>query len=227
MTEKISKICQQPIPTNVVGNPNVNQSSKLPTSKKEEIIEEEEKDLEEVETNSTLDPYDDKLVQSSNNNIHLLRDSGNEFTDFSELKDIDSIADFNTRFQTVTEIIHSFNSNTSTKVKSKAYVDLLHLYQDFLFSARTYGKIIISEVYLPDNEKTIKPVQIGGIAGGQKFCCRNILLVIYISNKFIINLFPIQFKKIFRFKFALDFHNIYGSDEAAMKVISLIVFIFV
>jgi hypothetical protein len=45
---------------------------------------------------------------------------------------------------------------------------LRNLGQDFVFTAETYGRIIISEMHLPPAEKTIKPVKIGGIAGGHK-----------------------------------------------------------
>jgi hypothetical protein len=42
--------------------------------------------------------------------------------------------------------------------------------------------------------KTIKPVNVGGIAGGQKYVVSGIL-----------------------FKFAIDNHGLYGGDENAMK----------
>ena len=53
--------------------------------------------------------------------------------------------------------------------------------------------MIIEEVSLPTEEKTIKPVDVGGIAGGIKYISNNIL-----------------------FKFSLDFKGIYGGDEGAM-----------
>lgn len=40
---------------------------------------------------------------------------------------------------------------------------------------QSYGKIIISERYLPVTQKTIKPTSLGGIAGGEKYICQNIL----------------------------------------------------
>jgi hypothetical protein len=59
-----------------------------------------------------------------------------------------------------------------------------------------FGKIIISEVFLPEKYRTIKPLKnVGGKAGGEKFLYNGIL-----------------------FKFAVDWADIYGSDEAAMKV---------
>jgi hypothetical protein len=48
----------------------------------------------------------------------------------------------------------------SDKVES-IYFSLIALAQDFLYSAKSYGKIIISEVYLDDNKKTIRPANLG------------------------------------------------------------------
>jgi len=60
---------------------------------------------------------------------------------------------------------------------------------------RTYAKIIISEVYLPKEQKTIKPIEIGGIAGGDKYIVQRIL-----------------------FKFAVDSKGQFSGDEFASKV---------
>ena len=39
---------------------------------------------------------------------------------------------------------------------------LAHLARDFVYCSKTYGKIIISEYYLPEDEKTIKSIDAGG-----------------------------------------------------------------
>jgi len=46
----------------------------------------------------------------------------------------------------------------------------LILYQAFTRVAQRQGMIIISELFLPDDEKTIKPITttVGGTAGGAK-----------------------------------------------------------
>eukprot|EP01117_Protostelium_nocturnum_P006466 TRINITY_DN2328_c0_g1_i1.p1 TRINITY_DN2328_c0_g1~~TRINITY_DN2328_c0_g1_i1.p1 ORF type:complete len:1080 (+),score=470.57 TRINITY_DN2328_c0_g1_i1:226-3465(+) len=49
------------------------------------------------------------------------------------------------------------------------------LVQEFSDNAMTYAKIIISEVFLPSESKTFKPVDIGGVAGGSKYIVQNIL----------------------------------------------------
>ncbi len=49
------------------------------------------------------------------------------------------------------------------------------LREDFLDACKLYGSVICVEACLPDYRKTIKPVALGGIAGGSKFkyesCC--------------------------------------------------------
>lgn len=101
--------------------------------------------------------------------------------------------DWNSEFQMLQETADS----------EEKFRDLSRLAHDFVYAATTYAKIIISESCLPDHEKTIKPIDLGGVAGGQKFVCQNIL-----------------------FKFALDMEIVDGlwmyggnipSDENAMK----------
>jgi hypothetical protein len=48
-------------------------------------------------------------------------------------------------------------------------LELAKLEADFLQNAETYGKIILSELFIPNEKKTIKPVSVGGYLGGQKF----------------------------------------------------------
>ena len=100
--------------------------------------------------------------------------------------------DWNYRFQNCVE---GLQSGETPGELLQAFSDLSNLAQDFIHSARTYGKIIISEVFLPDNEKTIRPVPtLGGFAGGLK----------YVVNRMM-------------FKFAVDSSGLYGSDVIAAK----------
>ncbi|KAK5577688.1 hypothetical protein RB653_002633 [Dictyostelium firmibasis] len=73
---------------------------------------------------------------------------------------------------------------------------LSSLEHDFVYAAESYGRIIISENFLANELKTIKPVSVGGIAGGEKYIVQGIL-----------------------FKFALENETfgLYGNDENAMK----------
>jgi hypothetical protein len=74
---------------------------------------------------------------------------------------------------------------------------LASLANNFLAVAVGYAKVIVSEAGLPANNKTIRPVDIGGQAGGEKYLAQGIL-----------------------FKFATDWHQLYGGDEFAMKAAS-------
>src|SRR3990167_2054175 len=54
------------------------------------------------------------------------------------------------------------------------WTKLSKLAHDFVYCSKTYGKIIISEYYLPEDQKTIKSIDAGGLAGGSKYICANI-----------------------------------------------------
>ncbi len=66
--------------------------------------------------------------------------------------------------------------------------------------AKKVGAIIISELYLPDDKKSIRPVTsaMGGIAGGEKFIRNNVLykvisllrLLVFLSVCLLILLYP-------------------------------------
>lgn len=55
------------------------------------------------------------------------------------------------------------------------FTSMRALAQDFVFTSEAYGRLIISEMYLLPSEKTVHPLKLGGIAGGQKFVCQGIL----------------------------------------------------
>ena len=52
---------------------------------------------------------------------------------------------------------------------------ILEIFSEFEFKCKLYGGVIISEKHLPDKQKSIKPLDIGGVAGGTKFMCNGIL----------------------------------------------------
>eukprot|EP01114_Cavostelium_apophysatum_P011844 TRINITY_DN2636_c0_g1_i2.p1 TRINITY_DN2636_c0_g1~~TRINITY_DN2636_c0_g1_i2.p1 ORF type:complete len:1423 (+),score=460.75 TRINITY_DN2636_c0_g1_i2:227-4495(+) len=99
---------------------------------------------------------------------------------------------WNARFQT---LIEDLRTCEDTKGRMEIYSNLSKLAQDFIYCAKTYGKLIISEVYAPFEEKTIKPIAVGGQLGGLKYVVKNIL-----------------------FKFAVDQYGLFQSDEHAAKV---------
>lgn len=73
--------------------------------------------------------------------------------------------DWNEEFQKLNEQIDS-------PIK---FQKLSQLAQDFVYAAKMYGKIICSEVCIPDEKKTIKPINLGGKAGGPKYIVGKIL----------------------------------------------------
>ncbi|KYQ93360.1 Histidine kinase A [Tieghemostelium lacteum] len=103
--------------------------------------------------------------------------------------------DYNERFQEIMEDLRNIDCNSYQVDKIRVNSQFIALTQDFVYASSTFGKVIISERYLPNNEKTIPPIDIGGLAGGDKFIVHGIL-----------------------FKFAIDKENFYGSDYASMCV---------
>eukprot|EP01130_Rhizamoeba_saxonica_P007288 TRINITY_DN2942_c0_g1_i7.p1 TRINITY_DN2942_c0_g1~~TRINITY_DN2942_c0_g1_i7.p1 ORF type:complete len:1220 (-),score=212.02 TRINITY_DN2942_c0_g1_i7:96-3755(-) len=98
--------------------------------------------------------------------------------------------DWNQRFQDILEL-----PQTTTDEVLSRYERLRSLGNDFIHTAKTFGKIIIEEIFVPNEEKTIRPdKQMGGIGGGPKYVYCGIL-----------------------FKYALDWKGIYKGDEWAMK----------
>lgn len=85
---------------------------------------------------------------------------------------------------------------TSNDVSEKCQIthQLLNLVKEFQDFAITEAKVIIDEIGLPTEQKTIKPVNLGGVAGGQKYIHGGIF-----------------------FKLAIDVHDMYGGDMSAAK----------
>ncbi|KAL6059841.1 Clu domain-containing protein [Balamuthia mandrillaris] len=105
------------------------------------------------------------------------------------------LGDWNERFQSIVGELRAFDLNTPLKQMYDVNRALIHLAQDFIYSSCSYGRIIISEAFVPPDKKTIRPTELGGIVGGEKYIVHNIL-----------------------FKFALDARGLYRSDYAAAKV---------
>ena len=55
-------------------------------------------------------------------------------------------------------------------------IEMYKVAYDFEELCRLYGKVILSEYWLDDKDKTVKPASsFGGTAGGQKYIARGIL----------------------------------------------------
>lgn len=103
--------------------------------------------------------------------------------------------DWNDKFQKAMDEIQNLTPNSSILQQEKAYHQLANLSTDFIYTVKTYARIIISEAYLPDDQKIIKPVDVGGIAGGSKYIVQRIL-----------------------FKFAIDHKGIHRDEFVASKI---------
>lgn len=66
------------------------------------------------------------------------------------------------RFQEILDLIHQDRAG-------EAFPKLAILGEDFSNTALTYGRMIISEFSRPADQKTIRPVRLGGVAGGEKY----------------------------------------------------------
>ena len=108
---------------------------------------------------------------------------------------IHEVLDWNRKFQESISNIGKLTLNTHSEYRYEAYKSLSSLAADFSFEVKTYAKIIISEVYLPNDKKTIKPIRESTGEYGDK----------YIVGKIM-------------FKFASDIKGIYGSDENAARI---------
>lgn len=72
------------------------------------------------------------------------------------------------------------------------------LLQDFQSYIEAVSSMLVEQLALPANQRVIKPTQLGGHAGGEKFVHGHVL-----------------------FKFARDWENIYGSERGAQKAAEL------
>ncbi|GAM27028.1 hypothetical protein SAMD00019534_102030 [Acytostelium subglobosum LB1] len=112
--------------------------------------------------------------------------AGSGTTDISGLGSSKETMTWNSEFQNLLEMDDSLDK----------FERLASLEHDFVYAAEAYGRIIISEHLLPNEMKTIKPVSVGGVAGGDKYIVQGIL---------------------FKFAVESDTFGLYGSDENAMK----------
>jgi hypothetical protein len=96
---------------------------------------------------------------------------------------------WNERFQSIIDRVRTFEESGDTdeldlSVGVELNSDLLNLSQDFISAAKRWGTIIVAEVYLPEEHKTIMPVSIGGIAGGDKYIVHEYVSLPAVSSSF-------------------------------------------
>ena len=88
---------------------------------------------------------------------------------------------WNERFQRAVAAMQQAPLSAPKEQRLHVYTELAALAQDFAFTAETYGRIIISEVGMPPEKKTIKPLQLGGVVGGDKYICHGVLFKVHTS----------------------------------------------
>jgi hypothetical protein len=67
---------------------------------------------------------------------------------------------WNDNFQKLVESIRNLSSpNTRQETRKAVYQELAELGKNFISTAKTYGKIIISEVGLEPHKRTIQPLK--------------------------------------------------------------------
>ena len=99
--------------------------------------------------------------------------------------------------------------------------DMAGLLEEFGDEVETIGKIIISERFLPQEARSIRPLALPGegygTAGGEKYAClTRVPLVAHLMRPLTIGFSRYLHSGIF-FKYAVDTMNIYGGTENAMK----------
>jgi len=83
--------------------------------------------------------------------------------------------DWNAEYQALVEKALQSGSSCEALEDGHLWGKYYRIAQEFSDTANLYAKIIISEMCLPIEQRTIKPVDVGGVAGGQKYIFHNIL----------------------------------------------------
>ena len=92
----------------------------------------------------------------------------------------------NERYQLLTErLIENISMRTPEPAPLlQCCDDIERVVRDFMETARMYGRLIISEMHLPLERKTIRPLKMGGVLGGAKFVVRGVLFKIPQADAF-------------------------------------------
>lgn len=110
-------------------------------------------------------------------------------SNISSASDARETLSLNERYQ---RLVEQLDSQEEVLARVTLQMELVEVANAFINTALMYGKIIISEAYLPDEKRTIKPRTSNGRLGGRKYFIRGII-----------------------FKFAVDDSGIFGGGEHA------------
>lgn len=145
-----------------------------------DAIEQEEEDFE----TSAYTPDVSELEEEVN--VCIQSDSSEETDDENEILEEDpdklSTLEGKSSFADLKDWNKEFQEILAQPDSREKYRTLQELGHDFVYAAKTYGKIIISEIELPEDAKTIKSIDAGGIAGGEKYICQSIFFKFVTDN---------------------------------------------
>jgi len=102
--------------------------------------------------------------------------------------------DWNSEFQSLWDETLAENRETSLEAMYVTRAKIGTLAREFTDSATRIAKVLISEVFLPASQKSVRPIDVGGVGGGLKYVHHNVF-----------------------FKFVVDEFGIYGGNESAAK----------
>lgn len=91
------------------------------------------------------------------------------------------------RFTKTKARLDNQNFDTSYSAHFKMFANMKALAQDFNACVRNYAPIIISELFLPDEKKSLKKARVGGIIGGEKYIIHNILFKLAENKKMFVH----------------------------------------
>jgi hypothetical protein len=150
-------------------------------------------ELQRQESSSSLYITDEEASQSSYGDIDQEESQGIPARAVPAPHASENNRDWNNEFQ----ILISLPTQSTLERLDRAKQIQLFV-QEFTSEVSKIGKVIINEVGKATLNKTYPPVNVGGIAGGEKYLVNNIF-----------------------FKFALDIYHLYGGTEFAMKAANM------
>ncbi|KAN0030061.1 hypothetical protein ACTA71_008205 [Dictyostelium dimigraforme] len=118
---------------------------------------------------------DEEFFVSTNDNIHRVNVLPVEATSGCSWTNSGEENNWNSTFQHFMDLPCS----------EEKYKNLSNIANDFVYCADSFGKIIISELHLPIDQKTIKPLDLGGVAGGYKYKCQDIIFKFVVDTELI------------------------------------------
>jgi tetratricopeptide (TPR) repeat protein len=164
-------------PVAAVGNSNHSSSSSVASSASTSSRASREQDVAKVlgtytETFGYAEPV---YIDFSDEDEEISDPPANASLKSSNNGEMGPVNNWNSEYQTLLEefsVIANRGSHTRHDTRVVA-LELAKLESDFLQKAEQYGRIIISELFLDNKKKTIKPDTIGGHLGGAKYVVEN------------------------------------------------------